>query len=69
MCEHCDKPGYICDHIKEINIYNVDDPNITLNHENLQYLCLSCHNKKTFAKYSVVREDVKFDSQGNLVKA
>ena len=67
MCEHCDKPGYIVDHIIEININNINDPNITLNHENLQYLCTPCHNRKTFGKAEVTRDDVMFDDQGNLI--
>lgn len=68
MCEHCDAPGYIVDHIVEINSENINDPNITLNHENLQYLCTSCHNKKTFTKYGVTRDDVMFDSNGDLIQ-
>jgi len=67
ICEHCDKPGYILDHIIELNMDNINDANITLNHSNLQYLCLPCHNTKTFAKYEVLRNDVMFDSEGNLI--
>lgn len=74
LCEHClelDKhiPGYIVDHIIEISPSNIDDPGITLNHENLQYLCLACHNTKTFSKdYDVTEQGLGFDSQGNLVE-
>lgn len=68
LCEHCkDATGYIVDHIIEINEHNISDPMITLNHDNLQYLCLVCHNKKTFEKYSVMREDVRFDLNGDIV--
>lgn len=73
LCEHCLKegkhvPGYIVDHIKEITPYNINDPNITLNHDNLQYLCLPCHNKKTFGEdYEVVRDGLTFDENGDLV--
>ena len=73
LCEHClenDKhtPGYILDHIIELNPININDPEITLNHKNLQYLCLSCHNTKTFAKYGVIREGLQFDSSGDLIE-
>lgn len=61
-------PGYICDHIIEINIDNINDPDITLNHDNLQYLCLACHNKKTFGKAKVTRDDVMFNEFGELVE-
>ena len=50
MCEYCkEQPGYIVDHIEELNPLNINDPTVSLNHDNLQYLCLDCHNTKTFA--------------------
>lgn len=69
QCEHCkEAAGYIVDHIKEINEYNINDPEVTLNHRNLQYLCTPCHNTKTFSKYEVVRGGLKFDINGDLVE-
>ena len=41
----------IVDHIEEITPDNKDDNNITLNKDNLQLLCLECHNRKTFRDY------------------
>ena len=68
LCEHCqDSMGYIVDHITEINMHNINDPNITLNHDNLQYLCLQCHNTKTFRKHSSLRDGFIFNSDGDLV--
>lgn len=69
LCEHCkEAAGHIVDHIKEIHSDNINDPEITLNHRNLQYLCTPCHNKKTFERYSVVREGLKFDENGDLIE-
>lgn len=68
LCEHCGKPGYILDHIIEINYDNMNDPNITLNHDNLQYLCLECHNTKTFRKYSATNDGLMFDENGFVVR-
>jgi 5-methylcytosine-specific restriction endonuclease McrA len=68
LCEHCEDPGYIVDHIIEINDKNIHDPAITLNHENLQYLCTACHNKKTFKKQDVIAEGLSFDANGDLVQ-
>jgi 5-methylcytosine-specific restriction endonuclease McrA len=66
MCEHCKNSlGYIVDHIVELNPINISDPFVSLNHENLQYLCLVCHNSKNTEKST--RDDVEFDSQGMLV--
>ena len=36
--------GYIVHHKCYIDTSNVFDPNITLNFENLELLCLDCHN-------------------------
>ena len=68
LCEHCGAPGYILDHIVELTPDNINNPYITLNHDNLQYLCTPCHNKKTFGKYSPVREGFGFDENGELVQ-
>jgi len=69
VCEHCGEPGYILDHIEELTPENINDPNITLNHDNLQYLCLACHNTKTFRKHKAIRDDVMFNENGELVQA
>ena len=47
-------PGYIVDHIEEISPSNIGDPEITLNHDNLQYICQPCHNIKTFRRGTVI---------------
>lgn len=51
-CRICGDPitgRYIVDHIKEVNETNVHDWDIAYNPENLQLLCQSCHNGKTFS--------------------
>lgn len=49
LCEDCqDVPGYIVDHKEELTPNNINDPMIALDFQNFQYLCLTCHNKKTF---------------------
>lgn len=51
MCQHCRaRLGYIVDHIVELTAENITDAEVALNHENLQYLCVECHNRKTFSK-------------------
>ena len=47
------------------NIYN---PEITLNWDNLELLCSSCHSIEHNKKYEAIREDVMFDENGDLVK-
>ena len=70
MCERCKargiyKPGYIVHHKEYITPGNISNPNITLNLDNLEYVCEDCHNKEHH------RNDKKkryaFDEAGNLI--
>lgn len=64
MCEHCkERLGYIVDHKIELNESNIKDPTISLNHKNLQYLCIECHNRKTHGKDDDNR-GVRFNENG-----
>jgi len=50
LCEECLKCGKIAPaeevhHIKHISPDNINDPNITLNPDNLIALCRECHRK------------------------
>lgn len=73
LCEVCKAngvytPGYILHHKIELTPENIDDPEITLNWGNLQYVCQDCHNK-IHHKSSATREGLVFDSAGNIVKS
>lgn len=55
-CDDCHKlikGKSICDHIEEITDENKWNSRITLNKDNLQLLCLECHNTKTFAEKTI----------------
>lgn len=68
MCQMCHRnPGYIVDHINELTPQNITDPEVALNHSNLQYLCHDCHNTKTFGGGLPIREGLMFDEEGNVV--
>lgn len=69
LCERCDNPGKIVHHKKYITPDNINDPDITLNFNNLELLCQDCHNREHHAMTSVTVEGVKFDSNGDLVQA
>lgn len=46
LCQICkDDTGYIVHHREWITAQNINDPYITLNHSNLQYVCHDCHNR------------------------
>jgi len=56
-------------HIIEINEANVNDPNITLNENNLRSLCHECHTKitrrmKANGGKENILEDIRFDENG-----
>lgn len=45
LCEEChDKPGYIVHHKAILTPDNITDPEISLNHDNLAYVCKDCHD-------------------------
>lgn len=49
MCERChDKPGYILHHKISLTPQNINNPEITLNHCNLEYVCKDCHDNIHF---------------------
>ena len=65
LCEICGKPGKEVHHKIHLTIYNVDDPMVSLNQDNLQLLCTDCHNKQhhRFGKFT----EYSFDNEGNLI--
>ncbi len=55
LCQTCGirtgNLGYIVHHDKVwINESNINDPNVTLNHDNLKYDCQTCHNQEKEGK-------------------
>lgn len=75
LCEECTRndeevPGYIVHHKITLTPSNINDTNITLNHDNLEYLCLVCHNKEhgVGATGEVIREGLVFNTYGELVE-
>lgn len=45
LCEEChDKPGYIVHHKDILTPDNISDPEVSLNHERLEYVCKDCHD-------------------------
>ena len=66
QCERCDKAGKIVHHKKYITPMNINDPYITLNHDNLEYLCDYCHKKEHGQAFDTVQEGLRFNSKGEL---
>ena len=46
MCEECgEHSGYIVHHMEHITPKTIDDPDVTLSWDNLEYVCIQCHNR------------------------
>lgn len=74
MCERCSKkglfnPGVELHHKIYLTPDNINDPYITLNWDNLELLCASCHSVEHMSKYSSTREDVMFNEIGELIQS
>lgn len=72
LCEEClrqgrYKPGVIVHHKITLTPENINDPYITLNHDNLEYLCIECHNTEHYSS-GVLREGLMFDEHGDVVE-
>ena len=67
LCENCKaRAGYIVHHKVLIDESNVNDPNITLNHDNLQFVCKRCHDRfpNHFVRTTNREVRYKFDEFG-----
>lgn len=66
ICERCGGTAYIVHHKKHITPSNINDMNITLNWDNLQALCLDCHNV-VHGNGEATIKGVSFDEKGDLI--
>ena len=70
MCEVCGKRlGYIVHHISEINPNNIDNANITLNHNNLMWVCKKCHDDIHYKEiYGIEKKEERylFNDKGEI---
>ena len=67
ICERCGNAAYLVHHRKYISPHNISDLAITLDWDNLEALCMECHNSEHGNGRSCA-EGLEFDETGNLVK-
>lgn len=65
-CEKCGDVGTEVHHIIHLTPENVDNPEISINQDNLLLLCKECHNKEH--ERFTDKKGYKFDEDGNMVK-
>jgi len=67
LCERCHRPGYIVHHKKYLTPENISDPDVALSFDNLEYLCLNCHNAEHGSgKHKAIRDGLRFDEFGDI---
>ena len=75
LCERCIKeghyiPGYIVHHKILLMPENINNPDITLRWDNLEYVCHDCHNKEHHGSGEGVTADgLMFDGCGNIIQS
>lgn len=70
LCEECHiNPGYIVHHKEILTESNIHDPDVALNHDNLEYVCKECHDE--FEGHGLNNKKIKplfiFDSNGQPI--
>lgn len=72
VCERCQNRngiGNIAHHKEYITPDNITDEEVTMNWDNLECLCQTCHNKEHHREEAeVIRDGLTFDSSGQLVR-
>lgn len=75
LCERCLKggshvPGYIVHHKTYLNPSNINDPTVSLNFENLEYVCKTCHDDEhgVGRHGEVTRKGTAFTATGELIR-
>lgn len=64
ICERCGRPAQVCHHKAWLNDSNVHDPETALSFDNLEALCMECHNAEHGLKHNVTI----FDDQGGVAE-
>lgn len=69
LCEECqDAPGYIVHHEILLTRENLNNPEVSLNHEHMKYVCKKCHDEyEGHGFHKGVRPLCKFDKDGQPI--
>ena len=66
LCERCGAGGKIVHHKVYLTPDNINDPAVTLNFENLELLCQTCHNLEHHERVPVA-DGLRFTADGDLI--
>ena len=68
ICQRCGAPAVIAHHKQHLTAANVSNPEISLNPNNLEALCLACHHAEHFSAGGATAAGLAFDGDGNLIQ-
>jgi 5-methylcytosine-specific restriction endonuclease McrA len=68
ICERCGAPAEIAHHKIYLTGENIHNPEISLNAERLEALCLNCHNAEHFSAGGATAAGFTFDERGELIQ-
>ena len=66
LCERCHRQGKEVHHKIYLTNENIEDPNITIDFNNLELLCHDCHNQEHNRSGMQIRKDISFNSNGDM---
>lgn len=66
VCEHCGGAGEIVHHKIKLTPKNINDPNVSLNFDNIELLCRKCHGHE-HGNFNT-EYGLMFDENGNLLQ-
>lgn len=70
ICERCGEPGQIVHHKIRLTKRNINNPEVALNYNNLELLCLKCHNEEHevfMSRKRPTKKGFRFDEKGQIV--
>ena len=68
LCERCGSIGEEVHHKVELNPINVNDPKIAFGMDNLELLCVRCHNETKIKRIPLTKKGLAFNEHGDLIK-
>lgn len=66
LCERCGRPGLEVHHKIRLTPENISDPSVTLNFDNLELLCHTCHTQEHKREIRLSHARYIIDEEGRV---
>ena len=67
ICERCGQAAEIAHHRQYLTPRNMNDADVALNPDNLEALCMACHNAEHFGAGGATAAGLTFNENGDIV--